>query len=124
MPDPKAFLKGFKVARGLVIGNWKITSVEIGHIMIKRYQEYEFPITIVATNSSKIETKENLTLNKFMYQFQKYVDQNKGVIVNSRYGNPYKCVFGSLTESKDRPLDYPKSVILSATGNAIRVPKV
>lgn len=127
MPDPKAFLQGFNVSKGLVIENWKIISVKIGHNVIEQYRLYQFPIQILLTSrGKKEESKEEKTLSAsdIIAVLQEYVDKNKDVIVNSRFGNPYKCDFGTIKLSKSQqPIDSPRSILVSALGTAVRVPK-
>lgn len=125
MPDPRAFLKGFKITKGLVIKNWKIANVKIGHNIIERYRVYHFPIQILLTKTSSKEEEKVLSPDSVISALQAFVDENKGVIVNSRYGNPYKCEFGTISLStSQQPIDYPRSILVSSLGTAIRIPKI
>lgn len=113
MPSPYAFLRGFKLRKGVQIGGWKIEKIFIQHTVIERYNKYEFPIKIylkAVHGSSQINAKT--ALKQYTFHFK---------IINSQYGNPYKCTIKNWNfYSTTKNINGKSRVVLKATGVAIR----
>lgn len=107
MPDPSAFLKGFGIFKDMKIGNYTLSKIEIHHNQIVRYHQYEYPITLTFTGSGSPYT--------LLSDLSKKVAGDR--IINSHYGNPYSCNFGTLKilHSSDN------TVVITTTGKSVRV---
>src|SRR5438132_7063222 len=84
MPKPTSFLKGFGLTRGASMGGYILTSVNSTHEVVTRYREYYYAITLTFTPSEEAN-KQNLIREITAITSHSH-------IVNSEYGNPYKCV--------------------------------
>lgn len=87
MPDPSTFLKKFKLKKGLVIDDYKLKSIRIEHEVIKTYKLYQYPITLEWKFLNKKSSTSLIT--KFKSKLYKMI--GKTIIINSHYGNPYRC---------------------------------
>lgn len=85
MPDPEAFLRGFGVTEGLQLAGFYLASVSATHITIKRNRQYKYTTTMVFTGQGDP--------NQLSQALAAYTQGTR--IINSRYGNPYQCWFGS-----------------------------
>ena len=107
MPGIELFKKGFNLHRGVKLGDYKLTDISMGHETITRYREYRYPMHL--TFEGGISSKELPKL------FQDYVAGEK--IINSEYGNPYKCYIDSIEIISSNVT----STVLSAVGHSFKV---
>lgn len=116
MPNPHAFLNGFNVYEGLDMGYFELDHITIEHNVIVRYHNYEYPMTLEfkKLNSSNVTSDE---ANSLAGAFQKYTNGDE--IVNSDYGNPYRCKFGNIYVDDY----YDNIVILKSVGTSERIYK-
>lgn len=124
MPSPSSFLRGFNLKRGVSIGGgWKIEKTSIQHKVIERYKKYEFPMKI-----SLVSKNNTSSAKEYLHHFTSH-----SKIINSQYGNPYRCTIGFFflknifIEKKGKWTIYSKSndrgvtrVVLKAKGVGIR----
>lgn len=107
MPELNKFLTGFGLKKGMVINNCKLTSITGIHRQIIRYRKYEYDITLTFTKNNTsgilLSSVKNLT--------------SGSRIINSAYGNPYECHFGS-PYIEDETRD---EIVIVTTGYAVRV---
>lgn len=90
------------------VNGFILNSINIEHREIIRYREYEYPIRLVFSGNPSEK-------NKLLGEFSKHVSETR--IINSRYGNPYKCDFGI-------PKIYGTSeshVIIDSIGHSYRI---
>lgn len=110
MPHAAEFLAGFGLTTGTQISGYRLDQASATHVSIKRYQEYQYDITLKFTNlgSGKYE---NLYANVLRIISQEHIV----------YGirNPYRCII-------DRPqqgdiIDENGTIIFHLTGHSYRV---
>ena len=111
MPAPAKFLSAWGIGKRNLykLFSLKITFIKIGHNVIKRYQEYEFPIEIqFSDKNAAIQQKQNI-----QHLFQEFVSKHQ--IVDSQYGNPYNCWIDNISVDDEG--------VLRAHGYGHRIPK-
>lgn len=114
MPKPDRFLQGFNVYTNLVIANYKLTHIGIGHDTISRFHKYQYPMKLYFQYIGNGISDNNST-NNLISSFQNYVNGDR--IINSEYGNPYQCNFGHIQLLSSSG----NNVVLQSLGNSIRV---
>lgn len=106
MPSPPDFLNGFGVYKGMNIGGFTLKRISIKHIEITKYRKYGYPITLTFVGDGDYSSfKEELTSKLSGYRK-----------INSRYGNPYQCTFGSLHFARDKD-----SIRVESLGHGVRI---
>jgi hypothetical protein len=115
MPEVGAFLQGFGLTKGHKYGQYEIISVTATHKQIIRYKEYRYDIKIILQCNKKISEAEYKT---FFHQLMDNTDGPK--IINSAYGNPYKCVIDNIEEGHIIDNDNDQ-LIVHLTGHSYRV---
>lgn len=88
MPDLKKFFHGFDIFEGLKIDGYKLKNMKGKHEVVKRYHKYKYPIRLVFSPLSGDSHPDDL-----ITIFRDYVRDDK--IIDSSYGNPYLCHFGT-----------------------------
>lgn len=90
MPEPYLYLEGFNLRNGMRIGNYQITTLDINHVPIIRYDTYSYPTHIVVqwieNGNPTLKDVEN-----FYKEFNEMVKNSK--VITSHYGKPYLCYF-------------------------------
>ena len=81
MPDSDDFVKGFDFFKGDSYDGYLLESINASHSVIKKYKEYSYHIILTYDTKHKDVNDEEF--------FNYHVFEDK--IINSRYGNPYKC---------------------------------
>jgi hypothetical protein len=106
MPDPKDFLRAFGLTKGSTINNYRLIEVSATHHQIIRYREYEYDIHLVYQGNGDYDL--------FGREFDSILDRDE--VVNSHYGNPYRCWVEITDEQKtgDR-------IEIHLTGHSTRV---
>lgn len=122
MPETPLFLTTFDLAEGMVFGNYKLTSIDIGHHVFegKRWNEYAYPMTLTLKWQNKTKpSKEDV--DNMVVTFTKHVSRARVAQVPS--GRFYKCVFifpiGEKIEVNK--IDGNNEVYLKCTGHAKRI---
>ena len=111
MPGVKDYLRGFGITKGMTIGNYKLIDIHIQHAVIELYKEYQYPIELVFSyNSAEHNCKALLT------ELQKHVSGER--VINSRYGNPYRCNFGIMQAQCERQ---DATLTLRTVGHSYRI---
>lgn len=87
MPELEEYLRGFGLHQGLQLAGYTLSNLHGTHKSIVRYKEYEYDIEMTFTPQSSNNSNALLSALKNLTAGSK--------IINSRYGNPYKCDFGS-----------------------------
>ena len=114
MPNPHAFIDGFNVYEGLTIGYFELVHLTIEHNTIVRYHNYEYPMTFEFRKINRCNIKSN-EIDTLINAFHKYTSGSK--IINSEYGNPYECVFGTISLKRSNN----DTVIFQSTGTSERI---
>lgn len=115
MPEVNAFLHGFNLVKGHKYGLYEIISVSATHNQIIRYKEYKYNIKIILqSNKPSSESEYKVFFNKLMDS----IDGPK--IINSAYGNPYKCIIDNIEEGHIIDNDNDQ-IIVYLTGHSYRV---
>jgi hypothetical protein len=90
MPNAKRFLSGFKIHNNLNFGLYRLENISIEHDEITRNHKYSYPITMTLIWTGSGSPTES-DANACMDNIEDYVKEVR--IINSEYGNPYKCTF-------------------------------
>lgn len=80
MPEAPQFLAGFNLINGNQIGGYTLVSATSTHESIKRYQEYQYHITLIFRGGNNYQT---------LYHDLLALIQKTPVIYGVR--NPYRC---------------------------------
>ena len=107
MPKPEKFLKSFDLQEDHIYGNYLLTNITITHKTIKRYEEYEYEITLIFQAITK-----NASLDELYKILEDELSESKII-----YGvkNPYLCDI-----SLDSIKEADKSIVVKLTGHAIK----
>ena len=102
MPHAPEFLAGFNFIQGNQFASYVLSNVTSTHETIKRYQEYQYHITLVFTKQGA-GTYEDLFQAVMSEAIQEHV------IYGIR--NPYRCIidypkYGDIIESSDGTVTY------------------
>jgi hypothetical protein len=119
MPKPREYLRGFNIKKDMTLGEsetskgFKLLEIEVEHITIKRYREYQYKIKMVW---QRLDTKAKL--DDLLYDIKELTSQERTIVTG--YGNPYSCDFGS------EAITYQKSntsgiVTIKSVGHCYRV---
>lgn len=107
MPEPNKFLSGYQLKRGMNLSGWMLTDVTVSHKKISS-GKYQY-----------------LTIMKWTPLFDYYPERlitaltvitKTDRIIESGYGNPYMCHFGTLRWTVSG-----RSLIVTAEGNSIKI---
>ena len=110
MPQPYKYLDGFGLEKGSYANGYYLSNISIDHVTIKRYNQYQYPITL--TWEIYDETSDHEKLSNTLIT---YLQGDR--IIYSEYGNPYRCNFGELKiDKKDK-----NKIIMSSTGTCQRI---
>lgn len=82
MPEPQAFLNGFGFIQGSHIGGFILNSAHASHHQIRRYREYSYDITLTLHYAGGDATD-------LYYYLDQMIAGSR--VINSAYGNPYRC---------------------------------
>ena len=111
MPEVAEFLAGFNLVQGHIFANYVLSSVTSTHESIKRYQEYQFHITLTfkPNYGAKYDDLYDAVLAEISQEH---------VIYGTR--DPYKCtiefpVYGSIEEDTDG------TIIFHLVGHAVKI---
>lgn len=115
MPDSYAFLRAFGIKRNRTVGSWKITKIEIEHVMVERYRLYSYPLKIYLT----AEKNERLDLDEIPRLLKNTFGGTR--TVNSRYGNPYECTIHKWELKKSRQDGTSVMAVVTAKGKGKRL---
>ena len=111
MPAPQAFREGFKIEKGMKIAGYVLAELHIGHNQLVQYREYSYPISMVFTKSSGAGS-----VAEFEKALEEHVSGSR--VIDSYYGNPYRCTFGTLKFKEEE-----NSVGVTSLGHGTRIPK-
>jgi len=116
MPDVAAFLQGFGLNKGHKYGKYEIIDSLASHRAIKKYKEYEYKIKITLQSTrGHIDEADYV---KFFHTLMDNIDGPK--IINSAYGNPYKCIIDKIEEGHIIDNDNDQ-IVIHLTGHSYRV---
>jgi hypothetical protein len=102
MPEVAEFLSGFNLIQNRVVANYTLTSVKSTHESIKRYQEYQYHITLIF--------KPNLGAKyDNLYDIITSEIAQEHVIYGTR--DPYRCtiqspIYGDIEEDSDGTITF------------------
>lgn len=113
MPDAYSFRRAFGLITRKQAHGWKILRANSDHIQVAKYKKYRYPIRVTM---SRIDGKPEEALES-MNQLSSIFN---GVIVNSRYGNPYVCEIHNWMLENVAYKDSNCIVTLTAEGTAVR----
>lgn len=122
MPTAEEYEAGFKLKEGLVLANYKLTKMKIGHHQVARWNEYEYPseLTFEWTGTN---TPSEQNMKALFATFTKHI---AGLhIIRTESQRPYKCLFQyppDTAPSTEHSADY-KTVTLEYKGYGKRVGK-
>lgn len=88
MPSAKKYLAGFGVHEGLRFGPYVLTNIEIEHVPIRRYREYEYPTALTFQSEGSTRGDARALAAAVMRQFAA-----EPRTIYTSYGNPYRCDF-------------------------------
>ena|SRR5581483_5996445 len=111
MPGYTAFLKGFDIYPRLILDDYQLVKIRINHNVIVQYHEYHYYIML----TFKYVGDHFIDRSKFLSKLKKHVRGYE--IINSEYGNPYRCHFG-------RPImvdEYDDTIVVMSVGKAVRI---
>lgn len=109
MPEANEFLDVFGLIIGTKFDGYTLKEASSTHESIKRYQEYNYNITLVFTNMG------SGTYDTLFYSLIDYISQQP-IIYGLR--NPYKC---SIKPPTTLYYDNDGSIIFQLTGHSYRV---
>ena len=112
MPSIGPYLKSFGLHENAEIGGYVLKNINISHNEITRYRRYEYPITL---SFERKDSKANQKMLESGLRSQVTGDRT----VDSGYGNPYSCSFGSfsITGGDSNP-------VVTGTGRCFRSDKL
>jgi len=110
MPGVPEFLRAFGLVQGITIGSFVLQSITAEHVVIHRYREYRYPITMVFVQRGTTD------LNTFLMHLTQSLQGSK--VVYTEYGNPYQCWIDT-QQSSVRVSG--NEVIVSVMGHSVRV---
>jgi hypothetical protein len=88
MPELGLYLSGFGLKQGLVLSDYTLTHISGEHRTIERFTRYDYPLQLTfSPNNSHAQPQALLNA------FKLYTKGTK--VLDSRYGNPYKCDIGN-----------------------------
>nr|QBK89636.1 MAG: uncharacterized protein LCPAC001_01460 [Pithovirus LCPAC001] len=88
MPQFNSYIKGFSLYKGEKMKGYHLNEIKGDHIEIVRYREYKYLIVLSFERFSRQSNPNSLL--KFLKNKVKEPE-----IIYTRWGNPYKCYFGS-----------------------------
>ncbi len=89
MPGVRKYERGFGVDLGMVMADYKLVELQINHQQLIRFRKYDYPTYMLWKPLSKSANPEYLEA-----ELKDHLGKNR--IINSEYGNPYRCIFGDL----------------------------
>nr|QBK92943.1 MAG: uncharacterized protein LCPAC403_00770 [Pithovirus LCPAC403] len=111
MPKSAKYLENFGLHKGLKLEGYELERISAGHIVMRRYKEYQYPTEIIWKRINS-----NATPEKLVSSLSRYLGNNKTIY--TAYSNAYDCNFGTL---KLRNHGDGKLVHIEATGRCVRV---
>jgi hypothetical protein len=111
MPNPEAFLHGFKIKKSMIIADYRLDEISIEHVTIKRYKQYEYPIEMTFTYIGENSPNPDLLLADLKDL------TSEDIVIYTSYGNPYECSFGNpsiISEGNDQ-------ITISSEGHSYRI---
>jgi len=110
MPGAREFAEGFGLVKDKIIDGYRLSHVKIEHEMVKRYHEYRYPITLTFEKVKKSADEDRLLSDL-------ETETSKSRIINSHYGNPYKCTISNFRLEKTSE----GTLLITAEGHSVRV---
>lgn len=124
MPDVGLYLAEFKLKNGKSFGNYKITSLEVGHDTKVLWNEYTYPTNITLTWQGEDDPSHD-DYTTAVQAFKAYVKKDRIIrsAPSGRYpdGRPYLCSFASEDHMKIMKYEHLRSLKITCTGFAKRV---
>ncbi len=93
MPTSDEFARGFGLKKGLQFGHFQLNSFHADEKSIVRFNEYQYPITMVFSSSNKelSEVKESDAKHLLDVVAERFATYSK--IIRTAKNRPYKCQF-------------------------------
>lgn len=110
MPTPHQYINEFRLTKYSYLNGYFLDDITVGHDVITRYKEYEYPTRMVWKVSDTTADQ-----NSFIANLIEYLSPNK--IIYTQYGNPYSCNFGTLSFYTNNP----NEILVTSTGNCRRI---
>ena len=85
MPEYGAYLRGFGIWRNIILANYRLVDYTISHEEVRRFREYNYDV--VLTFYSKANNYK-----KLLAELTEQTEKSR--IIDTRFGNPYRCWFG------------------------------
>lgn len=122
MPEVDDYMNGFQIQNNMNVGDYLITTLNIQHNSIVRYNEYVYPTYIIA--------QYNKNSNPTIKDVENFYNNFKSIIIKPRIiytpsGRPYICYF-QWPENSYPDVKYTsdfRTVYLNYNGYAKRVSK-
>lgn len=87
MPETGPYLRGFGIKKNIILDEYQLNSYSITHEEVVKYRKYNYDTILNFTAIGNNYDIDNL--------LQELIDQTKNSrIIDSRFGNPYRCWFG------------------------------
>lgn len=112
MPNPDKYRTGFGLRKGLVLAGYKMTDIQVDHVMIQRYRTYQYPTRIVFTPLTS-DAKEQELIDAL----DELISGDRTIL--SGYKNPYQCNMTSIAPLTGE-VQADGSVIINLTGQCDR----
>lgn len=90
MPTAAEYAEGFNLHQGIILAGYLLSNVEIEHKQIVRWNEYEYPTTLIwqwmGSGTASEQTMQDL--------FREFTQWVSGIrIIRTQSNRPYKCLF-------------------------------
>lgn len=90
MPDPSAFLKGYGFANAARKAGYRMSVKNAKHIPVIQFERYRYIFKLVFTPAGRAANTQ--LLRHLLAQ----ITSDRSRVINSAYGNPYKCTIFNL----------------------------
>jgi hypothetical protein len=105
MPKAQEFLKGFKLIPHTIFGGYELIKATASHETIKRYQEYQYSITLVFMGDA------NYTNQNYKDLFNAVMEEIRREPIIYGVRNPYRCTIeppsrGDITGVLEGPITF------------------
>jgi hypothetical protein len=81
MPEAHKFISGFGIHIHMNIAGYSLEHMQVDHITVTRYREYQYPIALHFDGSGNV--------SQLISEIKRMISGSR--IINSNYGNPYQC---------------------------------
>lgn len=90
MPSADEYAAGYGLHHGLILANYTLIQMQIGHHQVVLYNEYSYPTDLTWQWQGPGEASAS-TMQALFQAFSQYVAGLR--IIRTASGRPYKCIF-------------------------------